>query len=79
MLTTLDGTPYSFELVPANADERDAADEILDTLPPDSEVWSDKGCIGAAWQARGLNRLFVFGQPDARTSTTRTPPSLIAC
>ena len=53
MLTTLDGTPYSFELVPANADERDAADEILDTLPPDSEVWSDKECFGAAWQAGG--------------------------
>jgi len=51
MLTTLDGTPYSFELVPANTDERDAADEILDTLPPDSEVWSDKGFIGEDWQA----------------------------
>jgi hypothetical protein len=32
MLTTLDGTPYAFELVPANTDERDAADEILDIL-----------------------------------------------
>jgi hypothetical protein len=51
MLTTLDGTPYSFELVPANTDERDAADEILDTLPPDSNVWSDKGFLGVDWQA----------------------------
>lgn len=50
MLTTLDGTPYSFELVPANTDERDAADEILDTLPFDSDVWSDKGFIGEDWQ-----------------------------
>lgn len=50
MLTTLDGTPYSFELVPANTDERDAADEILDTLPFDSDVWSDKGFIGDDWQ-----------------------------
>jgi hypothetical protein len=50
-LTTLDGTPYAFELVPANTDERDAADEILATLPPDSNTWSDKGFIDAEWQA----------------------------
>lgn len=51
MLTTLAGTPYTFELVPADTDEREAADEILDTLPPDSNAWSDKGFIDAAWQA----------------------------
>ncbi len=51
MVTTLDGTPYAFELVPANTDERDAADEILDTLPPDSNAWSDKGFLGEEWQA----------------------------
>jgi hypothetical protein len=58
ILTTLDGTPYSFELVPAHTDERDAADEILDTLPFGSHAWSDKGFIGedwqAAWQAQGI-------------------------
>jgi hypothetical protein len=58
MLTTLNGSPYSFELVPANTDERDAADEILDTLPWGSYAWSDKGFIGedwqADWQARGI-------------------------
>lgn len=51
LLTTLDGTPYAFELVPANTDEREAADEILDMLPPDSQAWSDKGFIGEDWQA----------------------------
>ena len=51
MLTTLDGTPYGFELVPANTDDRDAADEILDELPSDSNVWSDKGFIDQEWQA----------------------------
>lgn len=51
MLTTLDGTPYAFELVPAHTDERDAADEILDTLPPNSNAWSDKGFLGEEWQA----------------------------
>lgn len=50
MLTTLNGTLYSFELVPANTDERDAADEILDTLPADRNVWSDKGFIDEDWQ-----------------------------
>lgn len=52
MLTTLDGTPYAFELVPANTDERDAADEILGTLPSGSQAWSDKGFIGEDWQAQ---------------------------
>jgi hypothetical protein len=51
MLTTLDGTPYAFELVAANTDAREAADEILDTLPPDGRVWSDQGFIGDEWQA----------------------------
>lgn len=51
MLTTLDGTPYSFELIPANTDERDAADEILDTLPWGSNAWSDKGFIDEDWQS----------------------------
>lgn len=50
MLTTLAGIPYSFELVPAPTDEREAADEILDTLPTGSQVWSDKGFIDADWQ-----------------------------
>jgi len=51
MLTTLAGLPYGFELVPANTDEREAADEILVTLPPGSNAWSDKGFLDAEWQA----------------------------
>lgn len=51
MLTDLNGLPYSFELVAANLDEREAADEILDTLPAGANVWSDKGFIGEDWQA----------------------------
>jgi hypothetical protein len=34
MLTTLDGTPYGFELVRANADKRVTADQGHDTLSP---------------------------------------------
>lgn len=51
MLTTLAGLPYGFELVPANTDEREAADEILGTLPPGANAWSDKGFLDAEWQA----------------------------
>jgi len=50
MLTTVGGIPCTFELVPANTDERDAADEILGILPYGSNVWSDKGFIGEDWQ-----------------------------
>jgi Transposase DDE domain len=52
MLTSLAGTPYAFELVPANTDERDAADEILDTLPWGSHIWSDKGFIDDDWHSQ---------------------------
>jgi hypothetical protein len=51
MLTTVGGIPCTFELVPANTDERDAADEILGILPYGSNVWSDKGFIGEDWQS----------------------------
>lgn len=58
MLTTLGGIPYSFELVSANTDERDAADEILGSLPAGSDVWADKGFVGddwqREWQAQGI-------------------------
>jgi len=51
LLSTLKGIPYAFELVPANTDEREAADQILEYLPPYSNVWSDKGFIGEDWQS----------------------------
>lgn len=52
MLTDLFGLPYSFELVPANTDERLAADEILDTLPNHiCYVIGDKGFISKEWQS----------------------------
>jgi hypothetical protein len=43
--------PASQPLVPAHPDEREAADEILDTLPAGANGWSDKGFIGENWQA----------------------------
>lgn len=73
VLTTLDGTPYAFELVPANTDERDAADEILDSLPPDSNVWYDKGFIGEEWQADWSRQVSMSGRPSAKTKRSRIP------
>lgn len=50
MLSTLDGLPGVFELVPANTDERAAADQVLDRIPSGSLVIGDKGFIGEEWQ-----------------------------
>lgn len=49
-LTTFDGLPIAYELVPANTDERDAAQEVLDFLRR-CDIFGDKGFIGEAWQA----------------------------
>lgn len=51
LLTTLDGIPCAYELVPAHIDERVAAEEVLALLPADVDLWVDKGFIGADWQA----------------------------
>jgi len=45
MLVTSDGTPVAFELVPANTDERDAAEEVLSAANPGSIALGDKGFI----------------------------------
>ena len=74
MLTTLDGTPYAFELVPADTDERDAADEILDTLPPDSNAWSDKGFIDAEWQADWAEHAVHVWTTKRKNQKAQNPP-----
>lgn len=48
MLTTLDGIPVAYDLVPAHTDERAAADEILDQIT-NADVWADKGFLGEPW------------------------------
>lgn len=73
MLTTLDGTPYSFELVPANTDERDAADEVLDTLPFGSEVWADKGFIGDDWQVQWAEQGIHIWTPKRENQHQQNP------
>lgn len=74
MVTTLDGTPYTFELVPANTDERDAADELLDRLPLDSTVWADKGFIDADWQAAWATQRLHLWSPKRKNQKRQNPP-----
>jgi len=50
MLTTLDGLPLLYDLVPANWEERDAADVLLQQVH-DCDVFGDKGFLGHDWQA----------------------------
>jgi hypothetical protein len=48
-LTTLDGLPIVYELVPANTDERVAAETVLFYLSG-CQIFGDKGFIGTDWQ-----------------------------
>lgn len=48
-LTTLHGIPVVYELVPANLDERLAAEAIIDYLAS-CDIFADKGFLGYEWQ-----------------------------
>lgn len=50
MLTTLDGLPVVYDLVPASTDERAAAETVLYRVRG-VDVFGDKGFLGDAWQA----------------------------
>lgn len=49
LIATLDGIPVAYELVPANTDERKAADAVL-AYVWNSDIFADKGFIGDDWQ-----------------------------
>ena len=55
MLSTLDGIPAVYELVPANTDERAGADTVLPYVR-NCDILADKGFIGAEWQAEHLEK-----------------------
>jgi len=48
-LSTLDGIPVAYELVPANLDERLAAEAVIDYLAS-CDIFADKGFLGHEWQ-----------------------------
>lgn len=49
MLTNLSGLPLVYDLVPANLDEREAAECVLHRVS-DCDIFGHKGFIGTAWQ-----------------------------
>lgn len=49
MLSTWNGIPISYDIVPANTDERIAAEGVLETIQH-SHIYADKGFISADWQ-----------------------------
>lgn len=51
MITTLEGLPVVYDLVAANADERLAAEAVLDDVT-NAEIFGDKGFLGTEWQAQ---------------------------
>ena len=51
MISTLKGIPIVYDLVPANLDERLAAEAILDYLSA-CDIFADKGFIGLEWQSQ---------------------------
>jgi len=48
-LSTLGGIPVAYELVPANLDERLAAEAVIDYLSS-CDIFADKGFLGYEWQ-----------------------------
>lgn len=73
MLTTLTGVPVVYDLVPANLDERDAAEAVLGRVS-DCDIFSDKGFLGDDWQAnvrqRSGNRVWT---PKRTNQTPQNP------
>lgn len=74
MLTTLSGVPVVYDLVPANLDERQAAEAVLHRVQG-MDILADKGFIGQAWQAQVQhtthNRLWT---PKRRNQAAQNPP-----
>lgn len=50
-ITTISGIPIIYDLVPANVDERMAAEAVIDYLSA-CDLLADKGFIGMEWQTR---------------------------
>ncbi len=51
MITTLDGLPVVYDLVPANTEERAAAEAVIDRIA-NAHLIGDKGFLGLEWQTQ---------------------------
>ena len=77
MLVTADGIPIAFELVPANTDERDAAEEVLPAANPGSIALGDKGFIDEErqedWKERYGVSVYTFKRKNQHK---QNPPAI---
>ena len=77
MLVTADGIPADFELVPANTDERDAAEEVLPAANPGSIALGDKGFIDEErqedWKERYGVSVYTFKRKNQHK---QNPPAI---
>ncbi len=78
MLTTPNGLPLFYDLVPANLDERDAAEVVLQWVQG-RDILGDKGFISADWQAslreRTGNRMWTVKRAN---QADQNPPEFDA-
>jgi hypothetical protein len=64
VLSRLHGIPVAYELVPANLDERLAAEAVVDYLA-NCDIFADKGFLGCEWQ------MCIFDQTTNRVWTPK--------
>jgi hypothetical protein len=73
-LSTLEGVPVAYELVPANTDERQAAETVLAWVH-NCDILCDKGFLGVDWQAEQVewqgNRIWT---PKRMNQHVPNPP-----
>ncbi len=69
-ITTTNGIPMAYDLVPANTDERKAAEAVLMSLQ-NSTVIGDKGFIGTEWQSKIQEQTGATIQLDGAFNTIR--------
>jgi len=77
MLVTADGVPVTFELVPANTDERDAAEEVLSAANPGSIALGDKGFIDEERQEDWKKRYGVTVYTFKRKNQHKQNPPMV--
>jgi transposase len=72
-ISTLGGIPLIYDLVPANTDERQAAETLLDQLSG-FHLFADKGFLGQAWQTdmQRLTGNWVW-TPKRKNQTAQQP------
>lgn len=72
LLCAADGTPIAFELAPANAPEREVAEEMLERVPlAGHTVIADKGFAGEQFERFMANRGARFLRPDRKDERRR--------